>query len=133
MATGEYRIRIATEFDATRASMQARRCALEQGFDKNKVATLTTVASELATNILKYAGEGHIILRPIEEGTKIGLLICAFDQGPGIKNVDEALQDHKSTSGTLGLGLPSVKRMMDEFEIITEWQNGTTVTVKKWK
>lgn len=132
MTTGEYRIPIGTEFDVTRASLQVLRCAREQGFDKVKVAMLATVVSELTTNILKYAGTGELVLRPIERGGKRGLLIRVSDRGPGIEDVEAALRDHHSTGGTLGLGLPGVRRMMDEFELESEAGRGTTITVKKW-
>lgn len=133
MSTGEYRLQIATDIDVTRASMQARRCSLAQGFDAITAAMLVTTVSELGTNILKYAVRGELVIQPIERAGKKGLLIRATDQGPGIANVEIAMKDHHSTGGTLGLGLPGVKRMMDEFEIRSEPSRGTTVTVKKWK
>jgi serine/threonine-protein kinase RsbT len=132
MATGEYRISIAVDLDVTRASMQARRCAMGQGFDTTATALLVTTVSELGTNIIKYAGRGEITIQPIQEGAKKGILIRAIDQGPGIADIKAAMQDHHSTGGTLGLGLPGVKRMMDDFEIRSELKRGTTVTVKKW-
>lgn len=132
MATGEYRIVLAASLDVTRASMQARRCALSQGFETTTAALLVTTVSELGTNILKYAGRGEITIQPIEDGNKKGILVRAIDQGPGISDIAAAMQDHHSTGGTLGLGLPGVKRMMDEFTIRSEPKRGTTVTVKKW-
>ncbi len=133
MSTGEYRLPIATDFDVTRASMQARRCGLAQGFDTIAAAMLVTTVSELGTNILKYAARGEIIIQPIERTGKKGLLIRAIDQGPGITDIELAMKDHHSTGGTLGLGLPGVKRMMDEFEIKSAPNQGTSITVKKWK
>jgi serine/threonine-protein kinase RsbT len=132
MATGEYRITIAIDMDVTRASMQARRCALNEGFDATTTALLVTTVSELGTNIIKYAGRGEITIQPIQEETKKGILIRAVDQGPGIADIKMAMKDHHSTGGTLGLGLPGVKRMMDEFDIRSELKRGTTITVKKW-
>jgi serine/threonine-protein kinase RsbT len=132
MGTGEYRINIAVDLDVTRASMQARRCAMDQGFKSTTTALLVTAVSELGTNIIKYAGRGEITIQPIQEGTRKGILIRAVDQGPGIADIEAAMQDHHSTGGTLGLGLPGVKRMMDDFEIRSEPKRGTTVTVKKW-
>jgi serine/threonine-protein kinase RsbT len=132
MTTGEYRLPIAKDVDLTRASMQARRCALAQGFDANAAAMLVTAVSELGTNILKYAVRGEIVIQPIERCGKKGLSIRVTDQGPGIADVETAMQDHHSTGGTLGLGLPGVKRMMDAFEIRSEPNRGTTITVTKW-
>jgi serine/threonine-protein kinase RsbT len=64
---------------------------------------------------------------------KTGLLIIASDEGPGIADISLALQDGYSTSRSLGLGLPGVRRLMDEFSIDSEVGKGTTVTLKKWK
>jgi serine/threonine-protein kinase RsbT len=133
MATGEYRLSLVAEMDVTRASMQARRSALAMGFDAIATGQLVTTASELGTNVLKYAVRGEIVIRPIEQSGRRGLLIQATDHGPGIRDIDEALLDHHSTGGTLGLGLPGVRRMMDEFDIRSEPNRGTTVTVIKWK
>src|SRR5262245_5294440 len=110
----EFRLAIHTEHDATRAIMQARPSAEGAGFDSARVSMLGTVASELVRNILKYAGSGELIVRLIQKDHVRGLELVATDCGPGIADVNEAMKDHVSTSGTLGLGLPGVKRMMDE-------------------
>ena len=128
----EYRVPIHTEPDATRAIMQARRSASAAGFDAARVTMLATVASELVRNILKYAGTGEFIVRPVTVEHRRGLEMVAQDAGPGIADVERAMHDHVSTSGTLGLGLPGVKRMMDEMEVDTVVGRGTTVTVRKW-
>jgi serine/threonine-protein kinase RsbT len=128
----EYRVPIHTEPDATRAIMQARRSAEDAGFDAARVSMLGTVASELVRNILKYAGSGELIIRQLQRRTGAGLELVAVDRGPGIKDVREAMKDHVSTGGTLGLGLPGVKRMMDEMEVDSTVGKGTTVTVRKW-
>lgn len=132
MATQEYRLPIAGEVDVTRVTMQTRRCALEQGFGTTAVALLITSVSELSTNVLKYAGRGELLIQPLDREGKKGLLLRVSDHGPGIADLETALQDHHSTGGTLGLGLPGVRRMMDEFEIQSDPQRGTIVTVKKW-
>ena len=128
----EYRISIDSEPDATRAVMQTRRSAAQAGFDPAKVSMLGTVASELVRNILKYAGSGELIVRTFDAGARTSVEIIARDRGPGIDDVARAMQDHVSTGGTLGLGLPGVKRMMDSFHIESRPGEGTTVTVSKW-
>jgi serine/threonine-protein kinase RsbT len=128
----EYRTAVHTEHDATRAIMQARRSATAVGFDAARVSLLGTVASELVRNILKYAGSGELIVRQVQSGARRGLELVAVDRGPGIADVDRAMQDHVSTSGTLGLGLPGVKRMMDEMHVDSAIGKGTTVTARKW-
>jgi serine/threonine-protein kinase RsbT len=131
----EYRVSINSEPDATRAIMQVRRSAAAAGFDATRVSLLGTVASELVRNILKYAGSGELTVRQVDSDGREGLELVATDQGPGIADVEAALRDHVSTGGTLGLGLPGVKRMMDEFHIRTSpggGGGGTSVTVRKW-
>ena len=128
----EYRVAIFSDHDATRAVMQTRRSATAVGFDPARVSMLGTVASELVRNILKYAGSGELVVRPVKRDLQHGLEIIATDRGPGIADVEEAMKDHVSTGGTLGLGLPGVKRMMDEMQIETAMGKGTTVTTRKW-
>jgi serine/threonine-protein kinase RsbT len=133
MTKGEYWLRIAADIDVMRASMQARRCALDLGFATLEAALFATTVSELGTNILKYAGQGEIHMRPVHHAGRIGLQIRATDRGPGIADTEAALRDHHSTGGTLGLGLPGIRRMMDEFVLESKLTKGTSVTVTKWK
>lgn len=128
----EYRITIHSELDASRAVMQTRRCATSVGFDSSAVSMLGTVASELVRNILKYAGHGELIIRELEGEPRAGIEVEAVDRGPGIENIDLAMQDHYSSSGTLGLGLPGVKRMMDDMIIESTPTTGTRVTARKF-
>lgn len=92
---------------------------------------LITSTSELGTNILKYAGKGFIVMRLIEDKGDTFVEIAATDRGPGIEDVDEALRDHFSTSGTLGLGLPGIKRSVDKMTIHSEAGQGTRITIRK--
>lgn len=112
--------------------LEAKKLAGELGFEPQIVQMLATAASELGHNIIKYAGRGHITLSPVRKAGKNGLEITCRDSGPGIADIEQALQDNYSSSGTLGLGLPGLKRMMDEFEIESTLGKGTTVTVRKW-
>jgi anti-sigma regulatory factor (Ser/Thr protein kinase) len=132
MTGREYRLPIAEEFDVTRAALQARRCATAAGFDATKVALLATTVSELGTNVLKYAGAGEVVITAAA-GPRAGITVRVTDRGPGIADLAAAMRDHHSTGGTLGLGLPGVRRMMDEFDIRSAPGAGTTVTVTKWK
>src|SRR6185369_13936058 len=93
---------------------------------------IATAISELSRNIVNYAKIGEITLKPIRQQDRIGISVVARDEGPGIPNVSRALQDGFSTSRSLGLGLPGVRRLMDAFELVSEVNRGTTVTVKKW-
>jgi serine/threonine-protein kinase RsbT len=107
----------------------AKRC----GFSAVAVTEITTGASELATNIVKYAGEGVMSFSWVVHKNHEGLEVMAEDQGPGIKDMALAMSEHYSTKGTLGLGLPGTRRLADEFEITSEPEMGTRVLFRKWK
>ena len=130
--TGEVRIAIVSELDATRAVLEAGRFAQRTGFAETPSRMIATAVSELARDILRYAGHGEIRVRAVERRGGRGVEIEAVDEGPGIADPEQALADHYSTGGTLGLGLPGVRRLMDEFDLDTRCGGGTRVTVRKW-
>src|SRR5262245_51248287 len=111
------RIAIVTEMDVAKTILHAGRISADLGFESTDQSRVATAASELARNILKYAGKGHVTIAPIEHEGRVGIEIVAEDRGPGIKDVEQALKDRYSSSGTLGLGLPGVRRLMDLFKI----------------
>jgi serine/threonine-protein kinase RsbT len=82
---------------------------------------------------VSYARKGEIQLNTVQGSGRQGILIIASDDGPGIQDIRQAMRDGFSTSGSLGLGLPGVRRLMDEFEVASEPGQGTIVKVKKWK
>jgi anti-sigma regulatory factor (Ser/Thr protein kinase)/serine/threonine protein phosphatase PrpC len=127
------RIRISTEHQVALAVVQTSAFARELGFDVQDAHAITTTVSELARNIVKYAESGEIVLAGTSKAGQSGIEIKASDRGPGIQDIEEALSDHFSSSGTLGLGLPGVERMMDELEIESTVGNGTRVTARKWQ
>jgi len=129
----EMRIWISSEANLARSIVASRKMAEAAGLQANQVALVATAVSELARNIIKYAHHGEVILRTITQGVKQGVEVIAWDHGPGIECVESAMSDHHSTGGTLGLGLPGVKRLMDEFELESEVGKGTRITVRKWK
>ena len=106
---------------------------LELGFSNYEVTRMVTAASELARNILKYAGTGNVSYSKLIDGAKLGVEFVARDKGPGIADVELALTDNYSSSGTLGMGLPGVKRLVDDFELNSKVGVGTTVAFKVWK
>jgi anti-sigma regulatory factor (Ser/Thr protein kinase) len=127
------RTRIGSEADATRSVIEASRIAREIGFSANDVQSISTATSELVRNILKYAGTGNLSIKEIRtDDGRHGIEITVNDRGPGIADVEAALRDHFSSGGTLGLGLPGVKRMMDDFEIDSEPGRGTRVVIRKY-
>ncbi len=124
---------IKTDTDASRAALEATQFSLATGFDETPSRMIATAVSELARNILKYAGAGEIRLREVEGKNGHGIEIEAVDRGPGIEDTEAAMRDHFSSGGTLGLGLPGVRRMMDEFSLESAPGKGARVTAVKWK
>jgi serine/threonine-protein kinase RsbT len=102
------------------------------GFAGADLVMIATAVSEVARNILEYAKRGEVVVAVIQRGDRRGLEVLARDQGPGIADVSQAMQDGFSTSRGLGLGLPGSRRLMDDFELESRVGQGTTVTMRKW-
>lgn len=119
--------------DIVLCRQKGREMAVQLGFTYSSGALIATAISELARNIVSYAKSGEIVISPVDEGDKVGIQVVARDQGPGIRNIELALQDGYSTSGGLGLGLPGCRRLMDTFEIVSDNGKGTTITTIKWR
>jgi serine/threonine-protein kinase RsbT len=132
-AAPEIHVAINSDQDIVLARQRGRALAVELGFSAGDATLIATTISELARNIVTYARTGLITLRSIHGSSRKGILVVAFDDGPGIPDIRQAMRDGFSTSGSLGLGLPGVRRLMDEFEIKSQPGKGTTVAVKKWK
>jgi len=126
------RVCIRSEADIVTSRQQGRRLAAALGFSSSDAIFIATAISEVTRNILTYAGSGELAIGTVEAGGRRGLVVVASDQGPGIADVALALQDHYSTSSSLGLGLPGARRLMDELEIASEVGKGTVVTMRKW-
>jgi len=129
----ETRVRINSDQDIVVARQKGRSLAIALGFSSGDATLLATAISELARNIVSYAKTGDIVLKIIHGSANSGIQIVARDNGPGIPDVQQALRDGFSTSGSLGLGLPGVMRLVDEFHIASVESQGTTVSIKKWK
>jgi serine/threonine-protein kinase RsbT len=128
----EMRIPIRTEMDVVTARQRARELAAPLGLSSTELIVIATAISEIARNVVSYAGQGEVILGLIRQGRRQGLSVVAQDEGPGIADLTLAMQDGYSTGGGLGMGLPGARRLMDEFEVITEPGKGTRVTMRKW-
>jgi len=126
------RVPVNSDADIILARQRGRQLTSEADFTAVESAKITAVVSELARNILQYAGRGEIVLRALHQENGTGVMVMARDKGPGISDARNALQDGFSTNGGLGLGLPLVRRLMDDFEIVSHRGHGTTVIVKKW-
>ena len=114
------------------AVIEATRVAQTAGLSTAAVQQVATVTSELARNILKYAGHGRVQLEVLEQTGRSGVRVVATDRGPGIEDVEQAMADHYSSGGTLGLGLSGARRMMDELTITSDPGKGTRVEATKW-
>jgi serine/threonine-protein kinase RsbT len=127
------RVPIHSDKDIVAARQKGRTLALSIGFSETDSTLIATAISELARNIVTYAKKGEVEIRAERNQVHIGILVIAKDKGAGIANIKQALQDGFSTSGSLGLGLPGVKRLVDEFDIVSSKGKGTQVTIRKWK
>lgn len=125
----EVSVRIATTEDVVTARQQGRALAAEMGFSRSEATLIAAAISELARNIVEYARNGEIVLRRDSEDA---LVLIARDDGPGMLDTQAALRSGYSTSNGLGLGLPGVRRIADQFQIVSN-SKGTTVMLKKKK
>jgi len=118
--------------DIVVARQAGRDLAESLGFSLTDLTLIATAISEVARNITSYTNGGEVRLSTVDEQGRMGLVVEAVDSGPGIADLDRALEDGYSTGAGMGLGLPGARRLMDEFEIHSVVGRGTTVTMKKW-
>ena len=119
----DVRIRIHGDPDIVEARKQARQLAAHSNFSRTDATLIATAVSEIARNIVRFAGDGLILMALLEEPRQ-GVRIVARDTGPGIADVEQALADGYSTYNGLGLGLPGARRLMDEFRLTSEVGRG---------
>lgn len=132
MVAEETRVPIDRDGDIVAARQKARELATHVGFSGSDLTIIATAISEVARNIVVYADHGEIVLSAVQRGGQRGVLVIARDAGPGIPDIEQAMCDGFSTGKSLGLGLPGARRLMDEFEIVSEVGKGTTITMRKW-
>ncbi len=126
------RVPVAHASDVVMARRRARELAREQGLEGPAVEALATAVTEVAQNILVHAVSGEVILGPAAAPGRRGVVVVARDEGPGVPDPAAAMQEHYSTGGGLGLGLPAARALVDELEVASEVGVGTTVTLTKW-
>jgi RNA polymerase sigma factor (sigma-70 family) len=127
------RVSVSRDEDVVVARRKAREAAVRAGFSGTELTLIATAVSEIARNIVKFAHRGEFTFAILGERNRTGLRMTARDAGPGIPDLPQALRDGYSTYRGLGLGLPGARRLMDEFDIVTEVGKGTTVTMTKWR
>jgi RNA polymerase sigma factor (sigma-70 family) len=130
---GEVRVPIQADADVVAARKQGRELAAQAGFSATELTIIATAISEIARNIVMFAERGEVVVSLVGENSRQGVMVVARDSGPGIADLERALTDGYSGYGGMGLGLPGSRRLMDEFEISTEVDKGTTVTMTKWR
>jgi len=128
----ETQLSISSQADILLARQMGRTLAGELGFDGSDLTRIATAISEIARNIVDHAQAGTMTLSPINHNSSRGIMIVARDDGPGIRNVPQAMQYGYSSRNGLGVGLPGAKWLMDDFQIRSKVDEGTVVTMKKW-
>jgi len=131
-APHEIRVSINSDLDILSARQKGRELAKELGFGPTDLAIIATAISELARNIVFYTRGGVIIVKTTPQDRPPGILVIASDDGPGIRDVAAAMRVGSRTDGG-GLGLPGLRHLMDDLDIVSEVGYGTTVTATKWK
>lgn len=126
------RVPVREELDVVLARKRGRELARHEGLPEAATEAVATAISEIARNIIVHAGTGEIRLEVVTGRGRRQLVVRARDRGPGIPDLDRAMQDGYSTAGGLGLGLSSARRLMDEFHVVSAVGRGTIVTMKKW-
>ncbi len=132
MAT-EILVPVRSDADIVPARAEGRALATRLGFSRTDATLIATAISEIARNIVVHVGCGEIAIEPVGEDSRCGIVVIARDDGPGIADVETALQPGYGTRGGLGLGLPGARRLMDEFDVESLPGKGTTVTMRKWR
>ena len=128
----ESNVPIERELDIVKARQKGREMAAAIGLSSTDQTLLATAISEVARNIVSYAGRGEIVISGVVDGARRGIMVIARDRGPGIPNLELAMRDGYSTGNSLGVGLPGARRLVDDFELVSAVGVGTTVTLKKW-
>jgi serine/threonine-protein kinase RsbT len=119
--------------DVVRVRQRVRTLAVEIGLGLVDQTKFVTAASELARNTLDYGGGGEVRAEIVQAGTRKGLRLTFEDQGPGIADIEQAMTDHYTSGGGLGLGLGGAKRLSNEFHIESSPGAGTRVMIARWK
>jgi serine/threonine-protein kinase RsbT len=118
--------------DAVVARRYVREMGQHIGLTDTDIAALATAVTEIVRNIVVYAGNGELSIRALTAPARRGVVVTATDRGPGIADIAAAMNDGHSTGSGLGLGLPSARRLVHEFEIHSALESGTTVTLRQW-
>jgi serine/threonine-protein kinase RsbT len=129
---GPLRVPIAADVDIVTARREGRDLAERMGCSRIDSTLIATAISEISRNIMSHAGRGEIAISTVSIDGRVAIEVVATDEGPGIPDIERAMQDGYSTGPGLGLGLPGAGRLMDHFEVRSDVGVGTTVVMRKW-
>jgi serine/threonine-protein kinase RsbT len=132
MVAGEIVVAIDNPDDIVDARKAGHQLALDLGFSLTDVTMIATAISEVARNITSYAGHGAVRVAVADREGRQALIIRAEDEGPGIADIERAMEDGYSTGRGLGLGLPGARRLMDRLIVESELGRGTVIEMWKW-
>ena len=121
-------IEVSEPSQAGEARRQAVALAEELKMCEKQCGAVAIAATEMATNLVKHAGRGHILVQRLERPDRGGLRVTAVDKGPGVSNISRALDDGHSTTGSMGSGLGAIRRLSDSFDFYSVPGGGTIVT-----
>ncbi len=127
-----FEVPISTPVDCLAAQESVRQAVLAAGFSASAGEEITLVVAELTSNVVKHAGRGTLTIRPVESAQRTGIEIEAADQGPGIGDVERSFADGYSTTGSLGYGLGTINRLMDEVDVSSRSDCGTQIVCRRW-
>jgi len=119
--------------DIVRVRQTVRQWAVQAGFGLVDQTKIVTAASELARNTVEYGRGGTMLMEALNDNNRRGLRLTFADQGPGIADIELALKDGYTTGSGMGLGLGGAKRLVNEFTIASRRDEGTRVTITRWK
>ncbi len=123
---------IKSDSDIVEARQKGRALAIQLGFSGSDPTVIAAAISEVARNIVNHATRGEIVLSGIHESSRLGIQVLARDEGPGIADIEQAMQYGYSSGKGMGVGLPGAKWLMDEFDIKSQVGKGTRLTMRKW-
>ncbi|PYM17018.1 MAG: ATP-binding protein [Verrucomicrobia bacterium] len=123
---------IRSDADIVVARQKGRALAVQLGFSGSDPTVIAAAISEVARNIVNHAKQGEIVLTGVHESSRLGIQVVARDEGPGIANIEQAMQYGYSSGKGMGVGLPGAKWLMDDFDIKSQIGKGTRVTMQKW-
>ncbi|RFZ55480.1 Serine/threonine-protein kinase RsbT [Mycobacterium marinum] len=118
--------------DIVTARKAGHQLALDLGFSLTDVTMIATAISEIARNITSYAGRGAVRVAVQDREGRKALVVRAEDDGPGIADIERAIEDGYSTGRGLGMGLPGARRLMDRLIVESVVGRGTIVEMWKW-